>query len=144
MVCKSDAERGSGNSVTAKKKKGNSQVNSGVARWTVGSQVIKSVTQHHIKQQAGTNREDPPGRLADRHAGYSIATYEEAERREARKQASPPNLIVLAGISIPLLGYVNVCKKKICSPPELHRDHFLSSSSLYIMCVFAHQNATHR
>lgn len=73
MVCKSDAERGSGNSVTAKKK-GNSQANSGVARWTVGSQVIKSVTQHHIKQQAGANREDPPGRLADRYAGYSIAT----------------------------------------------------------------------
>ena len=54
--------------IQSQQKKGKSQENSGVARWTVGSQVIKSVTQHHIKQQAGTNREDPPGRLADRHA----------------------------------------------------------------------------
>lgn len=73
MVCKSDAERSSGNSVTAKRKI-NRQANPGLARWTVGSQVIKSVIQCHMKQHAGANREDPPGRLAERHVGHSSAS----------------------------------------------------------------------
>lgn len=102
VVCKSDAKKSCGNSVTAKKR--NSQANSEVARWTVSSQVIKSVTQCHMKQQACANREDPPGRLADRHAEHNTATQEEAEQREARKRGSPPNPTGLACISIPPVG----------------------------------------
>lgn len=51
-----------------------SWANSGAARWTVGSQVIESVIQCHRNHQAGTNREDPPGRPAYRHAGNSLVT----------------------------------------------------------------------
>lgn len=61
-----------------------------MARWTVGSQVIKSVTQCHIKQQAGTNREDPPGKLVDRHARHSTAAEEEAERERSGERAPLP------------------------------------------------------
>ena len=90
--------------IQSQQKKRNSQANSEVARWTVSSQVIKSVTQCHMKQQACANREDPPGRLADRHAEHNTATQEEAEQREARKRGSPPNPTGLARISIPPVG----------------------------------------
>lgn len=82
-------------------KKRNSQANSEVARWTVSSQVIKSVTQCHMKQQACANR-DPPGRLADRHAEHNTATQEEAEQRG--RNGLPPNPTGLACISIPPVG----------------------------------------
>ena len=90
--------------IQSQQKKRNSQANSEVARWTVSSQVIKSVTQCHMKQQACANREDPPGRLADRHAEHNTATQEEAEQREARKRGSPPNPTGLACISVPPVG----------------------------------------
>lgn len=50
-----------------------------MTRWVVRSQVVKSVTEHYIKQQEHTNRKDQPGRLADRQAGPSTAPCEEAE-----------------------------------------------------------------
>lgn len=80
MVCKSNAERSNRNSVTAekkeKKKKKDQQPgklwSSQMGSWV--TQVIKSVIQYHIKQQAGTNRDNPPGRLAYKHAGNTLVT----------------------------------------------------------------------
>ena len=72
-----------------------------------GGQMDSEFTGHqisHTKQQACANREDPPGRLADRHAERNTATQEEAEQREARKRGSPPNPTGLACISIPPVG----------------------------------------
>ena len=65
VVCKSKAERSIETQAQQKKKKKDQQPgklrSSQMGSWV--TQVIKSVIQYHIKQQAGTNRDNPPGRL---------------------------------------------------------------------------------
>lgn len=83
-----------------------------MARWTVGSQVIKSVKQCHIKQQAGTNREDPPGGLVERHAGHSTAKQEEAEKEKGGEMALLQTLLAWAVSALLLRIKVMSTKRK--------------------------------